>query len=61
MPGGEHRRPDVHRHDALPELKIRRSGTSPTTGQSNIVHHGVEAAQRADCFFDTSRAVRFAR
>lgn len=61
MPGGEHRRPDVHRHDALPDLEIHRRGTSSAAGQSDVVNHGVQAAQRADSFFDASPVVRFAR
>jgi hypothetical protein len=61
MPGGEHRRPDVHRHDALPGLEIHGRGTSAAAGQGNVVHHSVEAAQRAGSFLDTARAVGFAR
>jgi len=61
MPGGEHRRPDVHGHDALPDVKIHGRGTSPAAGQGNVVHHGVEAAQRAGGFFDASRVISFPR
>jgi len=61
MPGGEHRCLDVHRHDALPDLKIHRRGTSSAAGQSDVVNHGVLAAQRADSFFDASRIVSFPR
>jgi len=61
MPGGEHRRPDVHRHDALPDLEIHGRGTSAAAGQGNVVHHGVEAAHGADSFFDAARVAGFAR
>lgn len=61
MPGSEYRCPDVHRHDALPDLKIHSRGTSSATGQSDVVNHGVQAAQRADSFSDASRIVSFAR
>jgi hypothetical protein len=61
MPGSEHRRPDVHGHYALPDLKIHSRGTSSAAGQSNVVNHGVEAAQRADSLLDASRIVSFAR
>ena len=57
MPGSEHRCPDVHRHDALPDLKIHGRGTSSTAGQSNVVNHGVEAAQRARTASPTHRAL----